>query len=107
MNRAFVLATAAIAAVSFTSAVNAKSKTVRAVKAPEVAIAPVEVAQDCSRFYDVYRPHGFTWGVGPGSSVGFGTFEGALPRYPINEFPNWYGLCVNAGHYSTAGSAPD
>jgi hypothetical protein len=105
MNRAFVLATAAIAAVSLTGAVNAKGKIV---KAPEVvAIAPVEVAQDCSRFYDVYRPHGFTWGVGPGSSLGFGTFEGALPRYPINEFPNWYGHCLNSGHYSAAGSAPD
>ena len=104
MNRAFVLATAAIAAVCLTGAVNAKSKVV---KAPEAVPALVEVAQDCSRFYDVYRPHGFTWGVGPGSSVGFGWFEGALPRYPINEFPNWYGLCVNWGHYSTAGSAPD
>jgi hypothetical protein len=103
MKRTFVLATAVIAAVSLTSAVNARSKVV---KAPEAPPAPVEVAQDCSRFYDVYRPHGFTWGVGPGSSVGFGTFEGALPRYPINEFPNWYGFCVNWGHYSTAGSAP-
>ena len=104
MNRAIVVATAAIAAVSIASAANAQSKVV---KAPEAAPALAEVAQDCSRFYDVYRPHGFTWGVGPGSSVGFGTFEGALPRYPINEFPNWYGHCVNAGHYSTAGSAPD
>jgi len=105
MNRAFVIAAAAVAAVSLANAANAKGKKV--VKAPEaVAIAPVEVARDCSTFYDVYRPHGFTWGVGPGSSVGFGTFEGALPRYPINEFPNWYGLCVNWGHYSSAGSAP-
>jgi hypothetical protein len=104
MNRAFVLATAAIAVVSLTGAASAKGKIA---KAPVAAVAaPVELAQDCSRFYDVYRPHGFTWGVGPGSSVGFGTFEGALPRYPINEFPNWYGLCVNYGPYSTAGSAP-
>lgn len=103
MNHAFVLATAAVAAVCLTGAANAKSKFV---KAPEAAPALIEVAQDCSRFYDVYRPHGFTWGVGPGSSVGFGTFEGALPRYPINEFPNWYGHCVNWGHHSTAGHAP-
>jgi hypothetical protein len=105
MNRAFVLAAAAIAAVSLTGAASAKGKIA---KAPVAAVAaPVEVARDCSRFYDVYRPHGFTWGVGPGSSVGFGTFEGALPRYPINEFPNWYGHCQNWGHYSAAGSAPD
>ena len=104
MNRSFVVVTAAIAAVCLASAANAASKIV---KAPVAASALAEVTQDCSRFYDVYRPHGFTWGVGPGSSVGFGTFEGALPRYPINEFPNWYGLCANPGHYSTAGSAPD
>jgi hypothetical protein len=104
MNRAFVVvAIAAIAAVCLTSAANAKSKIV---KAPEAAAVFADVPQDCSRFYDPYRPHGFTWGVGPGRSFGFGFFEGALPRYPINEFPNWYGLCVNAGHYSTAGSAP-
>lgn len=105
MNRTFVIATAAMATVSLAGVANAKGKIV---KAP-VAAAPVlvEVAQDCSRFYDPYRPHGFTWGVGPGKSFGFGTFEGALPRYPINEFPNWYGLCANPGHYSTAGSAPD
>jgi len=39
---------------------------------------------------------GFGWSVGPGSTLGFGAFEGALPRYPSNEFPNWYGEC---GHY--------
>ena len=105
MNRAFVLATAAIAALSFAGEANAKGKIV---KAPVAAVAaPVEVARDCSRFYDVYRPHGFTWGVGPGSSLGFGMFEGALPRYPINEFPNWYGHCTTYGPYSTAGSARD
>ena len=103
MNRAFVLATAIVATASLTSAADAKKKNL---KAPEAPPALVEVAQDCSRFYDVYRPHGFTWGVGPGSSVGFGTFEGALPRYPINEFPNWYCFCVSPGHYSGTGSAP-
>jgi hypothetical protein len=104
MKCAFVLVTVVAAAVSLAGAASANGKIV---KAPEaVAIAPAEVAQDCSRFYDAYRPHGFTWGVGPGSSLGFGTFEGALPRYPKNEFPNWYGHCVNAGHFSTAGSAP-
>jgi hypothetical protein len=103
MNRAFLVATAAIAAVCLVSTANAADKIV---KAPVAAPALMEVAQDCSRFYDVYRPHGFTWGVGPGSSVGFGMMEGALPRYPINEFPNWYGLCANYGHYSTAGHAP-
>src|SRR5450755_3228903 len=105
MNRAFVLAAAAIAAVSFTGEANATGKIV---KAPVAAVAaPVELARDCSRLYDVYSPHGFTWGVGPGSSLGFGMFEGALPRYPINEFPNWYGQCTTYGPYSTAGSARD
>src|SRR5262249_6320938 len=48
---------------------------------------------------------GWGWGSGPGTSAGFGTFEGALPRYPLNSFPNWYGDCVNWGHYSATGSA--
>jgi hypothetical protein len=30
----------------------------------------------------------------------------ALPRYKKNEFPNWYGSCVNWGHYSSSGTAP-
>ena len=68
--------------------------------------APVERVQDCSEFYDPYRSRGFGWGSGPPSNVGFGMFEGALPAYPMNSFPNWYGLCVNWGHYSAAGSAP-
>jgi hypothetical protein len=104
MNRSFVVATASIAAICLASAANAADRMI--VKAPVAAPVLVEVARDCSRFYDVYRPHGFTWGVGPGSSLGFGTFEGALPRYPINEFPNWYGHCTNYGHYSAAGHAP-
>jgi hypothetical protein len=104
MNRAFVVAATAVAAFSLAGAASAKDKIV---KAPVAAVAaPVEVAQDCSTFYDVYRVHGFRWGVGPGSGLGFGMFEGALPRYPINEFPNWYGHCQNWGHYSAAGSAP-
>jgi hypothetical protein len=76
----------------------------KAQPAPAGAPAIVRV-QDCSVFYDDYRRRGFGWGVGPGSSIGFGAFEGALPRYPRNEFPNWYGECVNWGHYSASGSA--
>ena len=74
---------------------------------PGVAAAPPLVLpiEDCSVFYDDYRRRGFTWGSGPGTGVGFGVFEGALPRYPDNQFPNWYGLCDTWGHYSAAGSA--
>jgi hypothetical protein len=70
-----------------------------------VAVAPVVVVQDCSVFYDDLYTRGFAWGSGPGN-IGFGTFEGALPRYPDNSFPNWYGHCTQWGHYSAAGSAP-
>lgn len=66
---------------------------------------PVEHVQDCSVFYEPYSSRGFGWGSGPDSNVGFGTFEGALPAYPMNSFPNWYGTCVTAGHFSASGSA--
>jgi hypothetical protein len=98
-------AAASIAAACLTGAANAADKVVKApaaVAAPQAAVP----LQDCSAFYDDYRRRGFGWGVGPSSSLGFnGTFEGALPRYPLNEFPNWYGDCVNWGHYSASGSA--
>jgi hypothetical protein len=70
--------------------------------APVVAVVPL---QDCSVFYDDHRIRGFGWGSGWGSTLGFGAFEGALPRYPDNSFPNWYGACVNWGNYSATGSA--
>ena len=73
-------------------------------KAPAAAPAVVEV-EDCSAFYNDYQVRGFTWGSGPGVGLGFGTFEGALPRYPANEFPNWYGWCKTWGHYSASGTA--
>ncbi len=70
------------------------------------APAPAGLAiEDCSGFYDPYANRGFGWGSGPGRSVGFGTFEGALPQYPMNSFPNWYGACVNWGNHSSSGSA--
>ncbi len=76
------------------------------VKAPVVAApAAVAVVQDCSVFYDDYHHRGFGWGHGPGSSLGFGAFEGALPRYKFNEFPNWYGACATWGPYSATGTA--
>jgi hypothetical protein len=71
--------------------------------APDLIV--VERVQDCRAFYDDYAHRGFGWGSGPGTSLGFGTFEGALPRYPKNSFPNWYGDCLNWGHYSATGSA--
>jgi len=74
--------------------------------APRVIWVPrVEHVQDCSEFYEPYRIRGLGWGSGPGLGVGFGTFEGALPTYPSNSFPNWYGACERWGHYSATGSA--
>jgi hypothetical protein len=70
-----------------------------AVKAPP-APAVVAVAEGCSDFYLGYR-RSFGWGT---TGFGFGAMEGALPRYPRNEFPNWYGLCPTPGHYSASGS---
>jgi hypothetical protein len=104
MIRHLILAAASITALCVVGAANAADVKARpgvAVAAP-VVVAPV---QDCSVFYDDYQRRGFTWGSGPGTSVGFGTFEGALPRYPDNEFPNWYGDCAQWGHYSATGSA--
>jgi opacity protein-like surface antigen len=70
-----------------------------AVKAPPPAV--VAVAERCDDFYLGYR-RSFGWGH---TGFGFGAFEGALPRYPANEFPNWYGLCPTPGHYSASGTA--
>jgi hypothetical protein len=97
----FAIAVIAIAGFGGTAA--AADKVVKA--APAAAPPAVVRVADCSAFYDDYRRRGFGWGVGPGSSIGFGAFEGALPRYKKNEFPNWYGACVNWGHYSASGSA--
>jgi hypothetical protein len=102
-----VLATASIAAALLAASANAKDvRTKPATASAAVAAAPAaEPVQDCSAFYDAYAVHGWGWGSGPGTSAGFGTFEGALPRYPLNSFPNWYGDCVNWGNYSATGSA--
>lgn len=98
------LATAFIAAALVATTANAAET--RTKPAAAGAAAPTATAiQDCSAFYDDHARRGWGWGSGPGTSVGFGTFEGALPRYPINEFPNWYGDCVNWGNYSASGTA--
>jgi hypothetical protein len=98
------LATTSIAFALLAASANAAE--VRKKPVAAVAAAPAATAiQDCSAFYDDYAVRGWGWGSGPGTSVGFGTFEGALPRYPVNEFPNWYGDCVNWGNYSATGSA--
>ena len=73
--------------------------------APAEPIWIAERVENCSVFYEPYRIRGFGWGSGPGLGVGFGTFEGALPRYPLNSFPNWYGACQRWGRYSATGSA--
>ena len=73
---------------------------------PEPATPGVARVQDCSTLYDPYHSRGFGPGSGPDSNAGFGMFEGALPAYPMNSFPNWYGLCATWGHYGAAGSAP-
>jgi hypothetical protein len=101
------LATACIAAALVATTANtAEIRTKPATAGAAVPAAPAAVAiQDCSAFYDDYARRGWGWGSGPGTSVGFGTFEGALPRYPVNEFPNWYGDCVNWGNYSATGTA--
>jgi hypothetical protein len=73
-----------------------------------VSVRPIRTVvrvQDCSAFYEPYYIRGFGWGSGPGLGVSFGTFEGALPQYPSNSFPNWYGACVTWGRYSATGSA--
>jgi hypothetical protein len=95
-----IVALAWFAVVARAGAADAPAVFYAAPAAPKVARV-----QDCSRFYDPYRRRGFGWGSGPGLGVGFGTFEGALPMYPLNEFPNWYGACVTWGHYSATGTA--
>src|SRR5262249_35426165 len=102
-----VLATASIAAALLAAGADAKEvRTKPAAAGAAVAAAPAAgPVQGCGGFYDDYARRGWGWGSGPGTSVGFGTFEGALPRYPVNEFPNWYGDCVNWGNYSATGSA--
>jgi|SRR5215207_11596344 len=96
----------AAVAIGFLAAAGiAKAADLRARPGAVAAPAAVVAVQDCSAFYDDYARRGFTWGVGPGLGIGFGTLEGALPRYPANEFPNWYGLCQNWGRYSATGSA--
>jgi hypothetical protein len=101
------LATTSIAVALLAATANAAEVRKKpAAAGAAVAAAPAATAiQDCSAFYDDYAVRGWGWGSGPGTSVGFGTFEGALPRYPVNEFPNWYGDCVNWGNYSATGSA--
>jgi hypothetical protein len=102
MTRTILIAAATLAALSLPGSADAAERRAP----PAVVAAPVVVpGQDCSAFYDDYARRGFGWGSGPGSSVGFGTFEGALPRYPENSFPNWYGACVEWGRYSATGSA--
>ena len=102
MTRCLVLAAATIALVSLVGPADAASRRGQ----PAVVVAPAAgPTADCSAFYDDYALRGNGWGSGPGSSVGFGLFEGALPRYPDNSFPNWYGACVEWGHYSASGSA--
>jgi hypothetical protein len=97
----FLLATAAALTISLSGGANAAGLPV---KAPP-AVAPPVALQDCSAFYDDYQHRGFGWGHGPGSSLGIGGLEGALPRYVYNEFPNWYGLCADWGPYNASSTA--
>jgi hypothetical protein len=92
-----------VVAVFFVVSARAEAAELKA--APLLPVPTVQRVQDCSAFYEPYRVRGWGWGSGPGLGVGFGTFEGALPMYPTNSFPNWYGECVNWGHYSSTGSA--
>lgn len=93
-----------VAAVAY-FAVLTTTETAESAVVPSRKIPTVQRVEDCSRFYE---PHGRRlpgWSLQHGLGVGFGTFEGALPMYPMNEFPNWYGECVNWGHYSSSGTA--
>lgn len=102
MTSKFVIAASAVLAIGFATSAQAADLPV---KAP-VAVAPAAVVvQDCSVFYDDFHRRGFGPGVGPGVGLGFGTFEGAKPRYPMNEFPNWYGACASWGLYNATGTA--
>jgi hypothetical protein len=101
MIRTVVLAATCVATVWLVGISNATAGPRRMARVAVVYVRPV---QDCSAFYEDYT-RGFGWGSGPGQGLGFGTFEGALPRYPKNSFPNWYGDCLNWGHYSATGSA--
>jgi len=102
-----LLGIAAIAMVCMASTADAakRAKPAAAAASAQVVAATPGPVQDCSAFYSDYARRGFTWGSGPGLGLGFGVFEGALPRYIPNEFPNWYGECVNWGHYSASGTA--
>jgi hypothetical protein len=102
--RTTLLVTTVIGTLSFAGAAMAADAPVRKA-APAPAATVVERVQDCSAFYDPYLSRGFGWGSGPGLGVGMGAFEGALPRYPSDSFPNWYGECLTWGHYSATGSA--
>lgn len=65
----------------------------------------VERVEDCSTFYEPHRSRRIPWDFTHGVGLGFGTLEGALPMYPSNSFPNWYGACRTWGHYSASGAA--
>jgi hypothetical protein len=102
-----LVAIGVVTVFSLTSVADATDAPARKAAEATAASPPTtERVEDCSAFYDPYDSRGFGWGSGPGLGVGFGTFEGALPLYPSNSFPNWYGLCVTWGHYSATGSAP-
>jgi hypothetical protein len=100
------LAAAGFAVLTLLSAVDTSNAADKVVTPRGQASSPPQVArvQDCSEFPDPYRYRGFGWGSGPDSNLGFGTFEGALPTYAQNTFPNWYGLCRTWGHYVSPGS---
>lgn len=65
----------------------------------------VERVEDCSTFCEPRRSRRIPWDFTRGVGLGFGTFEGALPMYPSNSFPNWYGACLTWGHYTASGAA--
>ena len=95
------------AVLILSSAVGTSNAADKAVEAQGQAAAwPLQAGrvQDCSEFADPYRYRGFGWGSGPDSNLGFGTFEGALPTYAQNTFPNWYGLCRTWGPYVAPGT---
>lgn len=103
MLRGLSVAVVAIAVMSIAGAAQAADVPGKAPRmAPVVVATPI---QDCSVFYNDYRRRGFSFGVGPGSGLGFGLMNGAMSRYTREGFPDWYGECANWGIYSASGTA--
>jgi hypothetical protein len=105
MVRRTLLVTSIIGALGLAFPAIATAGSARKASPAVILIPRAAHVQDCSEFYESYYYRGFGWGSSPASGLGFGTFEDALPMYPSNSFPNWYGACARRGRYSATGTA--